>query len=106
MIGKVLLRISICLCCALVVGCSMARNAVVDHAAGFPASHVITDVKETSDEYAREQQKERVEELNQEYEEFLRSRNVGDPPGEPKRSVVIQPDDNKPDDNKPDDDNR
>ena len=63
------IRIFACLSIALLAGCSW----IVDEAAGFPASHVIRDVRSTSAEYEKEQQEKRVEELNREYEEFVRS---------------------------------
>ena len=69
---KTAIRASICLACFLLASCAM----FVDHAAGFPASHVISDVKDTSDEIKEEEHNERVEELNREYEEFLRSREA------------------------------
>ena len=58
------------------------------------AINLAQDVKKTSDEYEQEKHEERVEELNQEYEEFLRS------PGKPgtndeesEQSIVIMKDD-------------
>ena len=93
MIGKAMLRISICLGCLLFVSCATVRDSVVDHVAGFPASQVISDVKSTSDENEKELQEERVEELNQEYEEFLRSRETDDARPESKQSVIIKRDD-------------
>jgi len=63
---------------------------IVDSAAGLPASHVISDVKKTSDEYGEEKHEERVDELSREYEEFLRSREAGEADQESEgRSVVI-----------------
>ena len=59
------------------------------------AIHLFEDVKRTSDEYEREKHEERVEELNEEYEEFMRSQGkpgIGDE--EPGESIVIKKDHN------------
>lgn len=93
MTGRAVLRLFVCLGCSLFASCATVRDSVVDHVAGFPASHVISDAKSTSDEYDKEQQKKRVEELNQEYEEFLRSRDTDDAPPESKQSVIIRQND-------------
>ena len=93
MIGKAMFRISICLGCTLFAGCATVRDSVVDHVAGFPASHVISDVKSTSDEHEKELRERRVEGLSQEYEEFLRSRDRDDAQRESKQSVIIKRDD-------------
>lgn len=42
------------------------------------AIHLAEDVKKTSDEYKQEKHEERVEELNREYEEFLRSQETAE----------------------------
>ncbi len=76
--------------------CSWTRDQVVDHAAGFPASHVISDVKSTSDEYKQEKHEERVEELNSDYEAFLRSQETvaaGEEAAE--QSVIIKQENNE-----------
>ena len=86
------MRASICLAGLLLSSCSW----IVDEAAGFPASHVISGVKETSSEIKEEKHNERVEELNREYEEFLRSRDA--PPGnqaEKEQSIVIKQNDDE-----------
>lgn len=58
------------------------------------AIYLAEDVKNASDEYEQEQHEERVEEFNQEYEEYLRSK---DEPGtndeEAEQSIVIIKDD-------------
>ena len=75
----------------VLAGCGWMAEQALDHAAGFPASDVILDVKETSDEYEQEKHEERVEELNKDYEEFLRSRDaVGTEDEATEQSVVIQ----------------
>ncbi|MGB5335223.1 MAG: hypothetical protein WBN07_06360 [Woeseiaceae bacterium] len=75
----------------LLASCAWMRDSIVDQAAGFPASHVISDVKSASDEYQQEKHDARVDELNSEYEEFLRSREtVGMEDEAEKRSVVIK----------------
>lgn len=91
--GKAMFRISTCLSCFLLASCATVRDSVVDHVAGFPASQVASDVKSTSDEYEKEKQEERVENLNREYEEFLRSREAANVQPESKQSVVIKQDD-------------
>lgn len=80
----------------LLAGCGWMGGQVLDNVAGMPASDVISDVKKTSGEYGQEKHEERVEELNREYEEFLRSRDTfGTEEEEAEQSVVIQqPNDN------------
>ena len=58
---------------ALLVGCSVVRDTLINSAVGFPAAHVVRDVRSTSAEYEEKQHKKRVEELNREYEKFVRS---------------------------------
>ena len=58
------------------------------------AIHLAQDVKETSDKYEQEKHEERVEELNQEYEEFLKSPGKpGTDDDESEQSIVIMKDD-------------
>ena len=74
-------------------GCAWAAEQVVDNAAGFPATELATDVKKTSDEYEEEKHEERVEELNEDYDEFLRSKEaVNDSEETEEQSVVIKRD--------------
>ena len=80
-------NVTVCLACVLLVGCSWA----VDQAAGFPASHVIKDVKKTSVEIKEEEHQERVEEIDKEFAEYLRSRDTADDSQEEaEESVVIK----------------
>ena len=51
---------------AFISGCSPWTNDVL---------HLAGDMKDTVDEYNQEQHEERVEELNKEYEEFLKSKD-------------------------------
>ena len=83
------------ICVLTLGGCAGVAEHVVDNAAGFPATDLATDVKKTSDEYEQEKHEERVEELNQEYEEFMRSQGkpVTDDE-ESEQSIVIKKDDN------------
>ena len=56
--------------------------------------HLGQDVKKTSDEYVQEKHEERVEDLNQEYEEFLKSPSKTETDDEEaKQSIVIVKDD-------------
>lgn len=58
------------------------------------ALHLARDVKKTSDKYEQEKHEERVEELNQEYEEFLKSPGKpGTDDEESEQSTVIMKDD-------------
>ncbi len=58
------------------------------------AIHLARDVKNTSDEYKQEKHEERVEELDQEYKEFLKSQGKpGTDDEEPEQSIVIMKDD-------------
>ena len=58
------------------------------------AIHLGRDVKKTSDEYKQEQHEERVEELNQEYEDFLGSPEKPETDDEDsEQSIVIIKDD-------------
>ncbi len=60
----------------------------------FEAVYVAQDMKETSDEYEQEQHEERVDELNEEYEEFLKSQDkAGSDDEESGQSIVIMKDD-------------
>lgn len=82
-------RVSVYLAFFLLAGCAW----VVDQAAGFPASDLISDVKNTSDDIKEEKHEERVEELNREYEEFLRSREAADDDQETaEQSIIINRD--------------
>ena len=75
----------------LLAGCGWMGGALIDNAAGIPVSDMISDVKETADEYGQEKQEERVDELSREYEEFLRSRDtVVTQENATEQSVVIQ----------------
>ena len=88
---KMVPRIVITFALLALAGCGWMGKSVVDQAAGFPASNVITDVKATSDEYEQEKHEERVEELSKEYEEFLRSRDkAGTAEEAAERSVIIR----------------
>lgn len=70
---------------ALLSGCAPWVNDAID---------LARDVKKTSDEYEQEKHEERVEELNQEYEEFLKSPgNPGTDEEESEQSIVIIKDD-------------
>ena len=90
---KLAFKVLVGLSCLVLAGCAWMRDAVIDQAAGFPASHVISDIKSTSEEYDREKQEERVEELNKEYTEFSRVReSAGNQEQESKQSVVIKQD--------------
>jgi len=72
-------------------GCGWMAGGVLDQVAGIPVSDVISDVKTTSDEYAQEKHEERVDELSQDYEEFLRSRDtIEGAEKEAEQSIVIQ----------------
>ena len=71
-------RILVCFAALLLAGCSVVRDWIVDDAAGFPASDLIEDVRSTLSEYEEEQHEQRVEELNSEYEEFVRSKEAGE----------------------------
>ena len=74
----------------LSAGCVWVTEQVVDNAVGFPATEVASDVKRASDEYEEEKHQERVEELNEDYEEFLRSKDaVNDCEKTDEQSVVI-----------------
>ena len=91
MIGRAILNICVCLGCICFVSCAALRDPVVDSVAGFPASALISDVKSAVDEHEEEKQKERVDELSQEYEEFLRSQETDEAQQEEtKQSVVIK----------------
>jgi hypothetical protein len=71
----------------LLSGCAPWVNDVI---------HLAEDVKKTSDEYEQEKHEERVDELNREYEEFLRSKDeVNTKDEEPAESIVITDKDNK-----------
>ena len=59
-------------------GCAWVAEQVVDNAAGFPATEVASDIKKTSDEYEEEEHQKSVEELNEDYEEFLRTKEAVD----------------------------
>ena len=91
MITRKLFGIALCLGCVSLVGCSVVRDSVVDQAAGFPASHVISDVASTSSEYREERRQERVDELDREYQEFIRSRETGEAPAE-QQSIMLNKD--------------
>ncbi len=70
---------------ALLSGCAFWVNDAI---------HLARDVKETSDKYEQEKHEERVEELNQEYEEFLKSPvKPGTDDEESEQSTVIMKDD-------------
>ena len=70
---------------ALLSGCAPWVNDAI---------HLAEDVKKTSDEYKQEKHEERVEELNQEYEEFLKSPGKpGTDDEESEQSIVIMKDD-------------
>ena len=54
------------------------------------AIYLTRDVKETSDEYEQEKHEERVDQLNKEYEEFLKSQDAaGGDDAESDQSIVI-----------------
>ena len=70
---------------ALLSGCAPWVNDAID---------LAQDVKKTSDEYEQEKHEERVEELNREYEEFLKSTGKpGTDDEESEQSIVIMKDD-------------
>jgi hypothetical protein len=86
-----LLGVPACLALLLMASCETVRDSAIDQAAGFPASSLIHDVKETSDAYDEQKQNESVEELSREYEEFLRSRGAGDEKKQTaEQSVIIK----------------
>ena len=70
---------------ALLSGCAPWVNDAI---------HLTRDVKNTSDKYEQEKHEERVEVLNQEYEEFLKSPGKpGTDDEESEQSIVIMKDD-------------
>jgi len=75
----------------LLGGCAGLRDSVIDQAAGFPASHVISGVRETSAEYKEEQHQERAEALSSEYEAFLKEKEAADKAQEDNsRSIMLE----------------
>ncbi len=63
---------------------------MVDNVVGFPAVHIISDVMSTADDYERESQEQRAEELTQEYEEFSKSQSrAGSPEDDRCESLVV-----------------
>ena len=74
-------------------GCVWVAEQVVDNAAGFPATELAADIKKTSDDYEEKKHEERVEGLNKEYDEFLRSKEAAvDSDEGAEQSVVIMHD--------------
>jgi len=64
----------------------------------FESVYVARDAKKTSDEYEQEKHEERVEDLNKEYEEFVKSQGeAGADDEESEQSIVIMKDDIEPD---------
>ena len=64
----------------------------------FEAAHVARDVKKTSDEYEQEKHEERVEDLDKEYEAFVKSQGeAGTDNDESEQSIVIMKGDIEPD---------
>ena len=64
---------AVCLFSVLLFGCAF----VVDSVADFPVSEVVSDVASTTSEYRKEKQEQRVDELSEDYEEFVRSQPGG-----------------------------
>jgi hypothetical protein len=61
--------------------------------AELSAMYVARDMKKASDEHEQEKHEERVEELNKEYEEFLKSQGkAGTDDEESEQSIVIMKD--------------
>ncbi|MEO1202519.1 MAG: hypothetical protein AAFX10_07420 [Pseudomonadota bacterium] len=88
--GTAKAKVAVCFGCALLAGCAVARNTVVDSVVGFPAVHVISDVMETSDDYERETQEQRAEALTQEFEEFSNSQIPAEAPDDDRcESLVV-----------------
>lgn len=81
---------------SLLTGCGWVAANVADNVAGVPISDVATDVKSTSDEYRDEKKQERVQELSDDYEEFLRSKETpGEPGDDEQKSILVVPKDNE-----------
>lgn len=78
MTSKPLSTILACHIIVLLSGCSVVRDWIVDDVAGLPASDLIEDVRSTSAEYEEDQHEKRVEELNSDYEDFVRSKETGE----------------------------
>ena len=58
----------------MLAGCGWAASNKADNTTGVPITDVVLDVVKTSNEHKQEEHEERVKELENEYEEFVRSR--------------------------------
>ncbi len=71
-------------------GCGWVAKNKANNKAGVRVSEVVWDMKKTSDKHKQEEHEQRVEELESEYEEFVRSKEeIDTDDNDEERSIMI-----------------